>query len=339
MLAHDSSPVRPEELLAHAAWLRQLALGLVRGAADPEDLVQATYLAALRSPPERDLPIRRWLAQVLRNVWKMRVRSSTRRASRETEFAAVEYAEGATSPEALLARFQTQHLLGSLVAELEEPYRSTVLLRYQEGLSSAEIARTQNVPPGTVRWRLMTGLEKLREALDSKTEGDRRAWIAMLIPFGKPLKAAAVKGASVKVYATAAAALALAGSMAVVGLGRSGASHAPQGAPRAAEAPMEHMQEMDYWSFLTEENHGGGFNRLDEPNAEFATKEGDVIIYVYTEDIDANLAEAEKLGGSIIKGRTEIPGMGWYAHFRDVGGNRVGLFQGGDMEQSQSTTA
>ena len=239
MLAHDASPVRPEELLAHAGWLRQLALGLVRGAADPEDLVQATYLAALRSPPERDLPIRRWLAQVLRNVWKMRVRSSTRRATRETEFAAVEYAEGATSPEALLARLQTQHLLGSLVAELEEPYRSTVLLRYQEGLSSAEIARTQNVPPGTVRWRLMTGLEKLREALDGKTEGDRRAWIAMLIPFGKPLKAAAVKGASVKVYATAAAALALAGSVAIVGLGRSGASHAPQGAPRAAEAPME----------------------------------------------------------------------------------------------------
>ncbi|MEO5726883.1 MAG: RNA polymerase sigma factor [Byssovorax sp.] len=240
MLAHESSPVRPEELLAHAGWLRQLALGLVRGAADPEDLVQATYLAALRSPPERDLPIRRWLAQVLRNVWKMRVRSSTRRASRETEFAAVEYAEGATSPEALLARFQTQHLLGSLVAELEEPYRSTVLLRYQEGLSSAEIARTQNVAPGTVRWRLMTGLEKLREALDGKTEGDRRAWMAMLIPFGKPLKAAAVKGASVKLYATAAAAIALAGSVAVVGLGRSGASHAPpQGAPRAAEAPVE----------------------------------------------------------------------------------------------------
>ncbi len=242
MLAHEPSPVRPEELLAHAGWLRQLALGLVRGAADPEDLVQATYLAALRSPPERDLPIRRWLAQVLRNVWKMRVRSTTRRASRETEFAAVEYAEGATSPEALLARFQTQRLLGGLVAELEEPYRSTVLLRYQEGLSSAEIARTQNVPPGTVRWRLMTGLEKLREALDRESKGDRKAWMAMLIPFGKPLKAAALKGASVKLYAAAAAAIALAGSVAVVGLGRSSASHAPGAAPRAAEAPLEQRE-------------------------------------------------------------------------------------------------
>lgn len=237
MLAHEPPALRPEDLLAHAGWLRHLALGLVRGAADPEDLVQATYLAALKNPPEGDLPIRRWLAQVLRNVWKMRVRSTTRRAFRETEFAASEYADGATSPEALLARFQTQRLLSDLVAELEEPYRSTVLLRYQEGLSSAEIARTQNVPPGTVRWRLMTGLEKLREALDSKNEGNRRAWMVLLLPFGKPLKAAVIKGGAVKLYVTAAAAIALAGSVAVVGLGRSGSSHAPPQGQRGAEAP------------------------------------------------------------------------------------------------------
>ncbi len=237
MLAHEPPPIRPEDLLAHAGWLRQLALGLVRGSADPEDLVQATYLAALRSPPEADLPIRRWLAQVLRNVWKMRVRSTTRRASRETEFAAVEYAEGATSPEALLARFQTQRLLADLVAELEEPYRSTVLLRYQEGLSSAEIARTQNVPPGTVRWRLMTGLEKLRGALDTKNEGDRRAWMVLLLPFGKPLKAAAAKTVSVKVYLAATAALALAGSVAVVELGHRGSTHPLPAAPSPIGIP------------------------------------------------------------------------------------------------------
>ena len=239
MLAHDPSPIRPEDLLAHAGWLRHLGLGLVRGSADPDDLVQATYLAALRSPPDSDQPIRRWLAQVLRNVWKMRVRSSSRRATRETDFAAVEYAEGAISPEALLGRFQTQRLLADLVAELEEPYRSTVLLRYQEGLSSAEIARTQNVPPGTVRWRLMTGLEKLREALDTKNEGDRRAWMVLLLPFGKPLKAAAVKTASVKLYLAATAALALAGSVAVVELGRPGTTHPLPQSPRGAAAPNQ----------------------------------------------------------------------------------------------------
>jgi RNA polymerase sigma-70 factor (ECF subfamily) len=239
MLAHEPPPIRPEDLLAHAGWLRQLALGLVRGSADPEDLVQATYLAALRSPPEPDLPVRRWLAQVLRNVWKMRVRSTTRRASRETEFAAVEYAEGATSPEALLGRFQTQRLLADLVAELEEPYRSTVLLRYQEGLSSAEIARTQNVPPGTVRWRLMTGLEKLREALDTKNEGDRRSWMAVLLPFGKPLKAAAAKTVSVKLYVAVAAALALAGSVAVVRFNHAGSTASLPFAPHGGSAPSE----------------------------------------------------------------------------------------------------
>jgi len=241
MLAHPPPTLRPEDLLAHASWLRRLALGLVGGAADPEDLVQATYLAALRSPPEGDLPIRRWLAQVLRNVWKMRVRGATRRAFRETEFATTEYADGATSPEALLARFQTQRLLGDLVAELEELYRSTVLLRYQEGLSSAEIARMQSVPPGTVRWRLMTGLEKLRASLDAKNEGNRRAWVLMLVPFAKPLSAAAGKGTSVKLSLAVAAALALAGSVAIVGLGRSIPPPAPPASPPGVEAPLEHL--------------------------------------------------------------------------------------------------
>ena len=48
-----SDPLPPEALLAHAAWLRRLAEVLTRGDADAEDLVQETWLAALRSPPSR----------------------------------------------------------------------------------------------------------------------------------------------------------------------------------------------------------------------------------------------------------------------------------------------
>jgi RNA polymerase sigma factor (sigma-70 family) len=239
MSARESTVVRPEELLAHAGWLRQLAFGLVRGSGDPEDLVQATYLAALRSPPAADLPIRRWLAQVLRNVWRMRGRSASRRAYREEEFASAEYAEGAPTPEGLLARFQTQRQLADLVADLEEPYRSTVLLRYQEGLSSADIARMQDVPPGTVRWRLMTGLEKLRKALDTKNEGDRGAWMAMLLPFAQPLKAAPAKGAATLGLKLAAAAVLAIGAPAVIaGVVISGSvQHAPGASPARPPAP------------------------------------------------------------------------------------------------------
>src|SRR4029079_16534793 len=41
-----------ERLLAHADWLRALATYLVRSPAEADDLVQETFVAALRSPPD-----------------------------------------------------------------------------------------------------------------------------------------------------------------------------------------------------------------------------------------------------------------------------------------------
>lgn len=62
----SSAPFRPEELLEHAAWIRRLARRLVQGEARADDLVQETWLAALRAAP-RGGPLRPWLARVARN--------------------------------------------------------------------------------------------------------------------------------------------------------------------------------------------------------------------------------------------------------------------------------
>jgi RNA polymerase sigma factor (sigma-70 family) len=179
----------PEALVEHAAWLRRLAAGLVRGDGDAEDLVQETFLAAIRNPPR--LPreardegsTRGWLGEVLRNARRMRARSAGRRARREAELGALGLEEAASpSPEVLLARFEASRRLATLVTELAEPLRSTLLLRYFEGLSAAEIARRQGVPAGTVRWRLKTGLDRLRHALDRESGGSRAGWSALLLP-------------------------------------------------------------------------------------------------------------------------------------------------------------
>lgn len=178
-----SDPLPPEALLEHAAWLRRLAEVLTRGDADAEDLVQETWLAALRSPPRDDRPARAWLAEVLRNARRMRARAGARRARREAELG--QLAEPSTpSSEQLLARLEAQRRLSAHVAELDEPLRSTLLLRYFEGLSAAEIARRQGVPAGTVRWRLKAGLDRLRALLDEESGGDRRSWMLLLGPLG-----------------------------------------------------------------------------------------------------------------------------------------------------------
>jgi len=180
----------PEELLAHAGWLRRLALTLVGPAGGAEDLVQETWAAALRRPPDEDRPLRPWLAEVLRNLVRMRRRHGGVVAARRAEIERAWGGGAAPTPEELLGRLQSERLLARLVSELEEPYRQTVLLRYHEGLSAVEIARVAGIPAGTVRWRLKTGLDRLRAALDAEHAGDRRAWRRGLAP----LAATAVGG-------------------------------------------------------------------------------------------------------------------------------------------------
>jgi RNA polymerase sigma factor (sigma-70 family) len=151
----------------------------VRGDADADDLVQDTFLAAIRHPPLDDRPVRGWLTEVARNAGRMQARSTARRAKREAAAAGVDAA--APPADVLLSRLSAQRRLSELVADLPEPVRTTVLLRYLEGVPAAEIARQQGVPAGTVRWRLKTGLDTLRAELDRET-GDRRRWCMLLMP-------------------------------------------------------------------------------------------------------------------------------------------------------------
>ena len=65
----------PKELLEHAGWLQALARRLVRDPGAADDLVQETWVAALGGSRARGETTRAWLATVLRNFLRQRVRS------------------------------------------------------------------------------------------------------------------------------------------------------------------------------------------------------------------------------------------------------------------------
>ncbi|MCA9319737.1 MAG: sigma-70 family RNA polymerase sigma factor, partial [Planctomycetes bacterium] len=155
-----------ENLTGHARFLRQLARQLLAGEHDVDDAVQETMLKALqaREAPDHARP---WLAKTLRFVARGRRRSDARRFRRETRAARPDRVE----PE-------SKELLATVtraVLDLDEPWQSTILLRYYEGLSAAEIARREGIPSATVRSRLKRAQDLLREALD-RTHGSRGAW-------------------------------------------------------------------------------------------------------------------------------------------------------------------
>jgi RNA polymerase sigma-70 factor (ECF subfamily) len=170
-----------EDLLGHGAWMQRFAVSLV-GAGDPEDLVQDAWVAALEAPPRGKAEAARpWLGRVVRNLAVDRFRSRRVRERAAPEVSAASEAE-APSGEQLLAQARIKRDLAELLEELDPAFRTTLLLRFHEDKSSAEIARELGVPAGTVRWRLHTGLAQLRQKLDQRHGGERARWVALLMP-------------------------------------------------------------------------------------------------------------------------------------------------------------
>ena len=116
-------------------------------------------MSALRTPPSEPGPLRPWLARVVGNAVRQRARGEGRWARREQQAARE---EALPSVAELTELAEAQQLLTEALLELDETRREVVLLRYFEGLSSAEIARRQGIPGATVRTRLKQGLEELR---------------------------------------------------------------------------------------------------------------------------------------------------------------------------------
>lgn len=80
-----------------------------------------------------------------------------------------------------------------------------------------------------------------------------------------------------------------------------------------------------YHGFSTPDGFGGALSAMN-PVAE----ESGPVIYIYCTDIDSMLPRIESAGGSTFIGRTPIPGVGWFAWFKDCCGNMLGLFSAVD---------
>ncbi len=83
----------------------------------------------------------------------------------------------------------------------------------------------------------------------------------------------------------------------------------------------------NYHQFQTGAGPGGAFMTPMEGTPEYPTyKMGEVLLYIDSADIDADLAKIESLGGKVLNPKFEIPNTGWMAVFQDPGGSRLALY-------------
>jgi RNA polymerase sigma-70 factor, ECF subfamily len=165
-----------EQLVAETKWLHRVALALVKDEAAADDLTQDTLVVAATEAPTDGRPLRPWLVRVLWNRVRMRTRGSKRRRAREERFG--ELAAAPTQPDEIVGRIELHRMLAGLVLELPVPQRDVLLLHFFEGLSSSQIGNRLGISAGTVRWRLKSAIDELRERLEKRAPN--RAWVAPL---------------------------------------------------------------------------------------------------------------------------------------------------------------
>ena len=84
---------------------------------------------------------------------------------------------------------------------------------------------------------------------------------------------------------------------------------------------MQHDDQFDYTMWQDGNGSGGGFNKASDEHPA-----GQVLVYIASDNIEADLQQVEKLGGSVVTPKTEIPGTGWFALFKDPTGNTLALY-------------
>lgn len=153
-----------ELVTRYAAQARRVARAILGNEADADDAAQDGFLSALRHIDRYDpaRPFGPWLVRIVANAAADRRR---RLKVRRAQAISPTTPTAEPGPAELADREAFLAALRAALAELPERQRLAVVLFDVEGYSHAEIARTLDVPEGTVRSDVFHARRALRKAL------------------------------------------------------------------------------------------------------------------------------------------------------------------------------
>jgi RNA polymerase sigma-70 factor (ECF subfamily) len=155
-----------DQLYNFAHWLTQER-------SEAEDLVQETYVKALRgfSSFQPGTNFRAWIYRILRNTFL-----TSHTGLKQTVALDDDVPEPAIpdTPETILIGHAERELLQGALEEIALPFREIILLCDVEEMSYQEISETLGVPIGTVMSRLSRARRALREVVRKKLESHER---------------------------------------------------------------------------------------------------------------------------------------------------------------------
>ncbi len=147
----------------------RLALSVVGDQAEANEIMQETFITALRSLPsyQEKKSFKAWLYTIALNHSRSHLRKRKVIERLRTTLSTIFQIETQkqASPEELVIENEKEAEVWKTLNQLDEPFRMVVVLRYFHELSIAEISEILSINEGTIHSRLHTARERLRNAL------------------------------------------------------------------------------------------------------------------------------------------------------------------------------
>jgi RNA polymerase sigma-70 factor (ECF subfamily) len=172
------SPGAYEQLVrTHGGRLLAVARRLLSSEEDARDAVQEAFLNAFRNIDrfEGAALLSTWLHRIVVNVSLMKLRRRKRKpeesldhllpAFRDDGHFAERFESGSEPADERLAREEEQAAVRAAIDELPEHYRTILLLRDIEGMSTQDVAEQLGITPNAVKLRLHRARQALRTLL------------------------------------------------------------------------------------------------------------------------------------------------------------------------------
>jgi RNA polymerase sigma-70 factor (ECF subfamily) len=155
---------------------------------DAEEVAQETLLRVFESGDQLREPakIRSWVFRIAKNACLMKRRKSVFAPARELSLdelmpskhqdgdqVRIEIADWSSLPDGKALQSEMRELLEKAIRELPEVYRSVILLRDMEELSTQETAHILDVSDDVVKTRLHRARLAIRQKLDEYLRGNR----------------------------------------------------------------------------------------------------------------------------------------------------------------------
>jgi RNA polymerase sigma-70 factor (ECF subfamily) len=135
---------------------------------DAEEVAQETLLKVFQSMPQLRDPahVRSWVFRIARNVCLMRRRHSIFAPTEELPLDDLPLPDDSEPADDRLLHAELRAVIERAVMELPVTYRSVVVLRDLEGLSTEDTAQVLDLANDAVKTRLHRGRAALRQKLD-----------------------------------------------------------------------------------------------------------------------------------------------------------------------------